>query len=367
MKQAMAMDWNAHFAEANLPLRLDPLGSAQDYWSSAGAREYPALARIGRAQTGAAVLLWVYEARDSSRLRELLSSKRAEWKENTLLLSPEIRPLQAEWLRERGISFIDARGNCSIHLPGVDVEVRGRNVPSKNRLTSGSSSPRSFALFSPRRAQVSAMLLSYPVLLRASMREIGKAAHVATGTTATALKLLVDAGYLRSGEGRYYFDNAEAFLDEWARAYATGLGRQLLRFRGVGKGEAISHSEPVGWVSGEVAAGVLLSGGNSTQIYTPSDKETRQLIRTGRLRKVEGEQKSATANPGTIVTVSEAFWGGPEWQQLELDVPSPSFREGAWKNWLAAPLAIIYADLVSHVDPRVNETAGVIKVAMQRR
>lgn len=362
--------WNETFRLTDTPFAIAPNELESPREGADGILRCPVLLNVIQSRTLGPWPVSVMEIEEHSQLKEFLSRVEQEQPRDLLLLIPEIRPSEAAKLRKQGAAFADARGNCFLRRDGVMIDVRGRFPKAKDKTSSSSpGASRTFSPFTARRAQVSAMLLSYPALLNATIREIGIAARVSTGTAASAMKLLVDVGYLHKLSSRYYFAEAEPLLREWARVYPAGLGRQLLKFQGTtGVLEDIAMGETLAWLSGEAAAGDLIRGGNSANFYVPGETEMRQLIRAGRMRRNQGAAEgSADASQGKV-SISKAFWAGHIWQQLEYELPSPSFRQrGPWASWDAAPLAIIYADLLSHEDPRVNEIAAEIKETMIKR
>ena len=198
--------------------------------------------------------------------------------------------------------FADKRGNSFISADNILLDVRGRTgdaraVAERSRGPLRERKPTA-SIFTPRRAQVSAMLLSYPVLLEASIRDIAEMASVSVGTASLTLDLLVESGFLGKTRNGYRIEEVEMLLDAWGHAYATGLGAAREVFRGAGEPDRLGSLAPLGWVSGETAVPELVQGGRTAHLYVAGDGEAREVIRSARLRR------DGTAG----VVIRSAFW-----------------------------------------------------------
>lgn len=285
--------------------------------------------------------------------------------ENDFVLAPVITPRIAERLRHRGTMFADERGNCFVSWPGVLIDVRGRTGRTSSRRgrdeedrSSGRGTQRTASLFTPRRAQVSALLLAYPSLLRASIRELAVEAEVSVGTANQTLDLLTEAGYLHRTRVGYRIDNVDRFLDAWAHAYPTGLGASRQVFRGTGNLDRLAELKPSAWVSGERAVPNLVWGGHTAHLYVEDELATKNIIRTARLRQED---------TGGVI-IRSAFWNGADDMRLETkQVWSSPRGKDPLAMWPRAPLPVIYADLISVGDPRLSEVAQKIRSEIQEQ
>lgn len=298
---------------------------------------------------------------DSTVLPHLLWKFRG----NEFVLAPAITPRLAEQMRTRGIMFADKRGNCFVSCPGVLIDTRGRtesttSIHGRGRKESlpRQGGHRTASLFTPRRAQVSALLLSYPSLLHASIREVALSADVSVGTANQTLDLLTEAGYLRKTRAGYRIDNVDTLLNAWAHAYPTGLGTNRQVFRGAGDLDRLTDVEPLGWVSGESAVPDLVYGGHTAHLYVADEQASKNIIRAARLRRDDTAE----------VVIRSTFWHPSNYQQLENTQPSPPHQgSGPLGMWPRAPLAVIYADLIAVDDPRLSEVAQHIKSEIKER
>ncbi|WP_025251722.1 type IV toxin-antitoxin system AbiEi family antitoxin [Corynebacterium vitaeruminis] len=387
MTAELFQDWNERLERASVPIRLYSTGPSRPHELVEGVTEAPARLQVVHEGPLNDAAFVVYEVESFEPIRKLMQIL-GNYRLNTpsvkdtrapidakrgMLLAPQIRPREAERLREMGVAFADYRGNCFLSLPESLIDIRGKTAPAPSEGKAASASRRSkrraAALFTPRRAQVAAMLLSYPMLLSSSVREIAWAANVSTGTAAGALKLFAESGYLFSMGDRYCFRSATLMLSAWAREYPSGLGRQLSRFDGVGDLARIAEGDRLGWVSGDLAVSDLISTLEGI-FYVEDETTARRLVREGRVRLNTGENSSRRVAGGTAlgVSINQAFWAGTVLRQLEAREGSPSFRQrGTWARWEVAPLAVIYADLINNVDPRLHEVSVRVEEAMAAR
>lgn len=329
MIQAEVNIWNAAFQQSSVPLRI-----------SANQPDSISIIANGRSIP---VTLSLECPTHASR----------ETSPPTFYLANFINDRQGKVLREKEIFFADKHGNCFLHTPEVFVDVRGRNklpaFPTTSRLVKLEAQTRS--LFTPRKSQIIAMLLSEPSLLSASVRQIAHASGTSVGTASETLELLYMSGYCEKLSKRYVLPAPEELLDAWSRAYPMSVAANLTLFRGTGDLERLARLEPRQWVSGEQAVADALHQGTTAHIYVDSDTDVKDVIRTGRLRKDEHGN----------VNLRTAFWNQTGQSPPEL------LSRGFFAGWKTAPLAIVYADLLSIQDPRAFEVAGLVKETLLER
>lgn len=280
------------------------------------------------------------------RIRRLL----AVLKGPVLVLADRLSPTSTAMLRGANAMFVDQRGNSYFNVGPMYVDIQGRtkdasastqrSVTARQRITPAN-------IFAPKRAQVSAVLLSYPGTVHVPLRDLADAASVSYGTASHTLHILQEAGYLEeSGMGHgFALDRVDAFIDAWADAYPAGLGAHLNMYNGEGDISQLA-SEPLGYVSGEQAVPELVSGGATADIYVRTDDDLKALIRKGQIRR------SVNGN----IHIKKAFWSKP------LDVVhTESVPSGPFKHWYRAPKLLTYTDLRASTDPRLHEVAANVK------
>lgn len=251
-----------------------------------------------------------------------------------VLISTDITPKIAEQLRELGKQFVDLRGNCFISQPGLLIDIRGK------RTSRGDSrvmeKRESGSLFSPRRARISAVLLSWPRLLTDSHRQIAAAAGVSVGTAHLTLNLLERAGYLERFQGKWQIADPEGLLEAFAKAYPSGLGDSLLLFQGEGVYRPELSDDPNVFLSGELAIPDLVTGGDTAHVYVSELGDAKKLAIRARL-KIDSNGR---------MVVRKLFWHN---------------------HAHSTPQAVIYVDLLSTAQPRLIETAAIVKQRILER
>lgn len=249
--------------------------------------------------------------------------------EHLVLLGPTVHPRSASDLRAAGIQFLDAAGNAYLNFDGVLIDVRGRRPHP--RVASHQHWPaRAASLFTPRRAQVIFVLLSWPELAEASVRTIAAAAKVSVGQAQSTLRLLDEHDLYDRRSGRLL--RRSLLAERWAETYATGLGpKTLLRqFHGDPSRLALEDHGDI-YVSGEQAASWIRNPGSATLYVKDLDP---QLVLANRWRS------DGTPN----IAIRRTFWAAPE-TDVPVHFPVP------------APPLLVYADLLATNEARQVEAA----------
>jgi hypothetical protein len=257
-----------------------------------------------------------------------------------LIIGDRITRRSAAAFRDAGIQFVDALGNAFITFGNVFVEVQGRTEPmiqiSANRQHIGRRQ-QAANIFSSRRSQVILVLLTWPELSTAKVREIANAAGVSTGQAHDALAQLEQAGFLVPVSRR--LDRADELLDYWTAAYPTGLGRRLEI--------AKYHGDPSRPISGPPATQAIYLSSESaegTGIARPATLTVYLDALDPRLPIMNRWNSSPDRAPN--VFVRRKFWVSPH--------PDEERSSASGQN---APWPLVYADLVATGDARLGEVA----------
>lgn len=248
-----------------------------------------------------------------------------------LVTGSRIAPRLATVIRDNGDWYADARGNAYVRAPGVRVDIRNQrpSEPARGQATAKN-------LVSARRAQVIFCFLTWPALLRTSVRTVAAAAGVSTFVVHETRHALVDEGYLHPGATR--IDRFDELVDRWAEAFPLGLGQDLTlgTFAGTPDPQAwIDEGVPI-YVSGEHAVPSIR--GTTLTMYAP-EILLRALLASRWHRPAPGEEPT--------VTVRRTFWTAPETDETT----PPSI----------APDLLVYADLLASRDPRQREVAFALR------
>lgn len=266
-------------------------------------------------------------------LTELSRLRRWAGDRPLLVLGERISERSASALREADIQYLDSAGNAYIAFEDVLIDIRGRRS-ALPRLRPASSA-RSVNLFSPRRARVVFALVTWPHLVRASIRELATVAGVSPGLAHDCLDLLARNGYLGSGHGRELRDG-EDLLDHWTAAYPSGLAPTL----GLGEfsgdiDQVRAAGRPI-FVSGESAVPRMIRPVSLT-IYVEDWDPMLAVLNRWR------------SDDRPNIMVRQKFWNAPE---------APRERSD---GTLLVPWTLAYADLMATGESRQREAARQLR------
>lgn len=257
-----------------------------------------------------------------------------------LLIAPYITRELAEYCRVTGLQFIDTNGNAYLQAPGLFVLVTGEKKERNQLLL-----PAAKGLTNAAALRMGFVLLAKPDAVHLPYKELANHAGVSLGTAYNVLNDLERRGYLinKGNSERRRLLEPERLIDEWAVNYPTTLRAKL-------KSRRFSATEPSWWqkaelegfdaVWGSEVAAARLTGhlkpATQTLYVCPDDME-------GMIRKLSKQYRIRPDNNGDI-EILEKFW--------------------RWKPTTArdtAPPLLVYSELLALLDPRTQETAGMIK------
>jgi hypothetical protein len=139
-----------------------------------------------------------------------------------LLCAPYVAPPMSRYLRERGVSFIDAVGNCHIEIDGREIL---HHVES--RRAAETQPPTHHAIRAPGYKVVFA-ILARPDILASPVRLIEQYAGANKSTVSNQLRRLEAEGILGQSKERYVLLRPKALFDKWVTGYADVLRPWLL-------------------------------------------------------------------------------------------------------------------------------------------
>ena len=256
-----------------------------------------------------------------------------------VLVTDYISKELAAHCRTVGLQFIDTHGNAYLRGPGLFVFTTGEKDEHRRQTA---KAPK--GLTNQAALRVIFALLSKPELVSATFKEISVLSGVALGTAYNVLEDLKRRGYLIAGpkHSRRLLE-PQRLRDEWVANFPTTLRTKLNSRR-------FSSPEPYWWKHADIAQAHAAWGSEvaaakmfkhlkpSTQTLYVDPMEMRNLI--NRLAK----QIRLKPDDHGPIEVLEKFWS-------PVIEPEPGI----------APPLLVYADLLSLLDPRAKETANMIK------
>lgn len=251
----------------------------------------------------------------------------------TIVAQRHIPPGRGQAYRSAGVPYIDSGGNAWMSFPGYTVQVQGH--PPAYHHAPGRDRPS--RAFRPAGLKVVFALLTRPVLLSGTVREIAAGSTVSVGAAQAALRDLASEGFLREAQGGgRLLDKRRSLTRRWVSAYVGDLRPRLSAVELVGPspawwvGERGDDGELEGQVGGEAALQALgyLARALTTTVY--GEEPWHGPRRSARL------SRGGTSN----VTLRQRFWAA----------------EGA-AGGLLVPRLLIYADAIATDEPRQVEMA----------
>jgi hypothetical protein len=232
----------------------------------------------------------------------------------------------------------------------VLIDVRGRRPARTSLEVPGPSARRPFTRSG---AQVTFVLLAWPDLSAATVREIADASGTAVGTVHAVLRDLRAGGYLADAPSGRRLVRGGELLTRWTEAYALSLAvaLELGRYRA---------PDPAWWstagadlagagveLGGEAAASMLDDRLRPVSVFLYASEVPVRLLAAYRCRLVEDPRD---AN----VVVRRRFWTVPDGDREA----GSEIRDGAPPGSAGlVPPVLVYADLLASGDPRQREHA----------
>jgi hypothetical protein len=195
----------------------------------------------------------------------MLSATLSHLKKHTqpLLVTTHLSPDVIEELVKRGIDFIDTSGNCYLNSEVGYILVRGQKRPAVKETTP----------FSQAGLKIVYSLLTQPELQ--TYRDIATASDVSLGKVSTALKTLLEQGYLfKTATGKLQITDREQLLKRWELGYIEVLRPKLnpCGFKMSQSLDSFVKTLEIGLIGGEWRAAKLTKflRPESVTLYLPS-------------------------------------------------------------------------------------------------
>ena len=257
---------------------------------------------------------------------------------NELILAERVTPKAAEWLRDKGVQFLDALGNVFLSDGERIVFVTGRK-PAISANSGAGDVSRPASAFRPKGLCVVFALLCKRDLLEASYREMANYAAVSVGTVSHVIQDLKRLGYIRFSGNKRFWERPGELLDDWTVAFQRELRPRLnpQRYRvNTGGWWQGLELQTLGFRLGGEAGAAELTGYLLPEVIT--------LYGAGDFKALAGSIHPVRDESGNL-EVLERFWG----VELARD----------WGDCVHPVL--VYADLMAANSDRLREVAEIIR------
>jgi len=260
----------------------------------------------------------------------------AEW----LLVCQYIPKPLKEKLKNQGINYLEATGNCFISKDGLFFYINDKAVTRQRQPAEGK-------LWNQAGLKFLFGVLIKPELLNTNYRQIARETNVALGNIGAFIVELKEEGFLKEGleNGRpmLFLENKEQLHRKWVELFNAVLKPKLK----LGRFRLIDNNVLTNWKDipnrqfywGAEPAGALMTDFLQPEIFTIYSKENKTEIMK-QLRLVPDKNGN--------VEMMHIFW----------EIAMPDFLDR--KNKTVPPL-LVYAELITSLDSRNRETAERIK------
>jgi hypothetical protein len=258
-----------------------------------------------------------------------------------LLIADYVTPGAAEFLRQEGISYLDASGNCFLQSGTLLLFVEGQKP--KNR-----GQRKSIRAFNASGLKLIFLLLVREDVINRTYRDLAALVDISQGTVAYVMQDLKDLNFVEERGKNRILRKREDLMDRWATGYTERLRSNLSRgrFRFVEDKnppewqKSFSDSDSTRW-GGEPGAD-LLTGNFRPELLTLYTREDTSTV---------CQELGAAPDPEGSIEIMDLFW-----DPVALDTPDAA----AGSTMEHVPPLLIYADLVASADPRARRVAKTI-------
>jgi hypothetical protein len=266
---------------------------------------------------------------------EKIGAHKGDW----LLVCQYIPKPVKETLKNNGINYLEAAGNCFIQKQGLFFYINDQQVTPLRQTATGK-------LWKNAGLRLIFAVLQNDNLLNHPYREIAQIANIALGNIGDLLQELQQEGYVKIKKGNIkellYFDRKQALQQKWIELFVTIVRPKLIqgRFRFMTPADKARWKEMnlINTCWGGETAGAILTNYLEPQVFTIyTDLPKIEIMKTLRL---------LPDNNGDV-EILDLFW------HTKKDMINANKKT-------VAPL-LAYAELATSMDSRNRETAERIK------
>jgi len=255
-------------------------------------------------------------------------------RDNWLLISQYISKNNRKHLKDEGINYLDASGNCNIRRGTLLIFINDQKVAPQRQ-------PNTGKLWKPAGLRLVFSLLLKPELINEPYRFIGQQSKLGLGTIGALLQELEKEKYFSYYNETYKIENREALLNRWTETYYAILRPKLMQgtFRFASSKDRDNwknvQSDQIFW-GGEPAGALLTKFLHPERFTVYSDLPKTEVMKQLRL----------VPAPDGEVELLKTFWNTENTES--------EFSQ-------TVPPLLAYAELNASMDSRNRETASRIK------
>lgn len=259
-------------------------------------------------------------------------------KARPLLLSDYVTAGAAEFLRQEGISYLDASGNCFLQSGSLLLFVHGQKPKSR-------SGRESIRAFNSAGLKLIFLLLVREELINRTYRDLAELVDISQGTVAYVMQDLRELGFVEKRKKKRTLRKKEDLIDRWATGYTERLRSELSR----GRFEFLPSRNASGWQSRLSDLGATKWGGEpGADRLTGNFRPELLTLYTREATSTVCRELEAAPDPEGSIEILDMFW-----DPVELEKQNDA--EGSTMEHV--PPLLIYADLVASADPRARRAA----------
>lgn len=266
-----------------------------------------------------------------NRLNEL----KTKTKRPTLIIAKYIASDVAFELRENGINYLDAAGNCFIKYQDLILHIVGQKVHKKERTNQAKA-------FQEVGIKIIFNLLNNPENLQLSYRELAELADVSIGSVSNVMKELEEQNFILKTKLKRVLKNKTQLLERWVIAYQDVLRPRLVKkqMRFIKQDVTLTwkniflNNEEGITLWGAEPAGAILTNQLIPEKFTIYTEQNWQNI---------GQDMALVPDVNGNVEILQVFW-----------------KQDKINNQQTTPPLLVYADLIGSGFSRNIETAQII-------
>lgn len=267
---------------------------------------------------------------------EKIGIHKGDW----LLVCQYIPKPVKETLKNNGINYLEAAGNCFIQKQGLFFYINDQQVTPLRQTATGK-------LWKNAGLRLIFAILQNDDLLNQPYREIAQKANIALGNIGDLLQELQQEGYTKikkeKNKKHLYFERKEALQKKWIELFVTILRPKLI----AGRFRFMTPADKARWKDmnltnaywGGETAGALLTNYLEPEIFTLYTNQPKtEIMKIGRLLPDKNGE----------VELLDRFWNTTQ------DLNNTTDKK-------TVPPLLAYAELITSMDSRNRETAERIK------